>query len=107
MTPAKSYRVLFRESLGTTVTRMMARGPDGVATSSLDADVLTSASEDSEYADMGPGIVESVAQMLRHRHRGWRAGAPRAARLDRAAGTGCARSSSRRSTAWMRGTSWW
>ena len=72
MTPAKSYRVLFKESLGTTVTRMMSRGPDSVATSSLDADVLTSASEDSEYADVGPGIVESVAQMSRHRHRGWR-----------------------------------
>jgi hypothetical protein len=72
MTPAKSYRVMFKESLGTTVTRIMSRGPDSVATSSLDADVLTSASEDSEYSDVGPGIVESVAQMSRHRHRGWR-----------------------------------
>ena len=34
--------------------------------------MLTSASEDSEYSDVGPGIVESVAQMSRHRHRGWR-----------------------------------
>ena len=72
MTPAKSYRVMFKESLGTTVTRIMSRGPDSVATSSLDADVLTSASEDSEYADVGPGIVESVAQMSRYRHRSWR-----------------------------------
>ena len=30
------------------------------------------ASEDTEYSDVGPGIVESVAQMSRHRHRGWR-----------------------------------
>jgi hypothetical protein len=51
---------------------MMTRGPDSVATASRDADVLTSASEDSEYSDVGPGIVESVAQMSRHRHRGWR-----------------------------------
>ena len=73
MTPAKSYRVMFKESLGSTVTRIMSRGPatTSVARSS-GADVLTSASEDSEYADVGPGIVESVAQMSRHRHRGWR-----------------------------------
>jgi hypothetical protein len=76
MTPAKSYRVLFKESLGTTVTRLMSRGPDGDAVSrpgeAGEADVLTSASEDSEYADVGPGIVESVAQMSRHRHKSWR-----------------------------------
>jgi hypothetical protein len=73
MTPAKSYRVLFKESLGTTVTRMMSRGPAAASVPrSSDADVLTSASEDSEYADVGPGIMESVAQMSRHRHRGWR-----------------------------------
>ena len=71
MTPAKSYRVLFKESLGSTVTKMMSQGPDGLATSP-EADVLTSASEDSEYSDVGPGIMESVAQMSRHRHRGWR-----------------------------------
>jgi hypothetical protein len=71
MTPAKSYRVMFKESLGTTVTRIMARGP--AATDAAPAtDVLTSASEDSEYADVGPGIVESVAQMSRARHKGWR-----------------------------------
>jgi hypothetical protein len=76
MTPAKSYRVMFKESLGSTVTRLMSRGPDGDtvgdARRSADADVLTSASEDSEYADVGPGIVESVAQMSRHRHKSWR-----------------------------------
>ena len=73
MTPAKSYRVLFKESLGTTVTRLMSRAPDSVSvTEPGNADVLTSASEDSEYADVGPGIVESVAQMSRHRHKSWR-----------------------------------
>jgi hypothetical protein len=71
MTPAKSYRVLFKESLGTTVTRMMARGPDGAGAT---ADVLSSSSEDSEYSDVGPGIVETVAQVSRHRHYRWRRG---------------------------------
>jgi hypothetical protein len=73
MTPAKSYRVLFKESLGTTVTRLMSKGPDSSTVPEPgNADVLTSASEDSEYADVGPGIVESVAQMSRHRHKSWR-----------------------------------
>ena len=76
MTPARSYRVMFKESLGSTVTRLMSRGPDGDRVprpgDAGNADVLTSASEDSEYADVGPGIVESVAQMSRHRHKSWR-----------------------------------
>jgi hypothetical protein len=73
MTPAKSYRVLFKESLGSTVTKIMSRGPGAASRArASDADVLTSASEDSEYSDVGPGIVESVAQMSRHRHRSWR-----------------------------------
>jgi hypothetical protein len=73
MTPAKSYRVMFRESLGSTVTRLMSHGPDGDGVPQPgNADVLTSASEDSEYSDVGPGIVESVAQMSRHRHKSWR-----------------------------------
>ncbi len=76
MTPARSYRVMFKESLGSTVTRLMSRGPDGDRLprpgDAGNADVLTSASEDSEYADVGPGIVESVAQMSRHRHKSWR-----------------------------------
>ena len=69
MTPAKSYRVLYKESLGSTVTRMMAQGPDGAG---AHADVLSSSSEDSEYSDVGPGIVETVAQLSRHRHYRWR-----------------------------------
>ena len=48
MTPAESYRVRFGESLGATVERI------------LDSDVLTSHSEASEYADIGPGMIEAV-----------------------------------------------
>lgn len=49
MTPAQSYRVRFRESLGATVERM------------LDGPVLASHSEASEYADIGPDVIEAVA----------------------------------------------
>ncbi|MDO8500661.1 MAG: alkaline phosphatase family protein [Gemmatimonadaceae bacterium] len=49
MTPAQSYRVQFRESLGATVERM------------LDGDVLASHSEASEYAHIGPEVIEAVA----------------------------------------------
>jgi hypothetical protein len=69
MTPAKSYRVLFRESLGATVMKIMAQGPDSEG---LHADVLSSSSDDSEYSDVGPGIVETVALVSRHRHYRWR-----------------------------------
>jgi len=51
MTPANSYRVLFKESLGKTVERM------------LDGDVLASAAEASEYAGVGPEVIEAVAAM--------------------------------------------
>jgi hypothetical protein len=49
MTPAHSYRVRFRESLGATVERI------------LDTDVLASHSEVSEYADIGPEVLEAAA----------------------------------------------
>ncbi|HEX6574489.1 MAG TPA: alkaline phosphatase family protein [Gemmatimonadaceae bacterium] len=49
MTPSQSYRVRFGESLGRTVERM------------LDGDVYASHSERSEYADIGPEVVEAVA----------------------------------------------
>ncbi len=49
MTPAESYRVRFGESLGATVERM------------LDGDVLTSHSEASEHAHIGPEMIEAVA----------------------------------------------
>ncbi len=49
MTPAESYRVKFKESLGATVERM------------LDGDVLASHSERSEYSDIGSEVIEAVA----------------------------------------------
>lgn len=49
MTPARSYRVKFGETLGATVERM------------LDGEVLDSFSERSEYADIGPEVIEAVA----------------------------------------------
>ncbi|HVF38569.1 MAG TPA: alkaline phosphatase family protein [Gemmatimonadaceae bacterium] len=49
MTPSESYRVKFGESLGATVERV------------LDGDVLASHSEASEYADIGPEVIEAFA----------------------------------------------
>lgn len=49
MTPALSYRVRFRESLGSTVEKMLA------------GDVLSSHSDVSEYADIGSEVLEAVA----------------------------------------------
>jgi hypothetical protein len=49
MTPARSYRVLFGESLGATVERL------------LDAEVVSSHSDVSEYAGIGPEVIEAVA----------------------------------------------
>src|SRR5688572_18103955 len=51
MTPAQSYRVKFGESLGATIEGM------------LDRDVLASHSEASEYAEIGPELIEAVALM--------------------------------------------
>ncbi len=62
MTPATSYRVRFGESLGTTVQKMMR---------ATTASVLASAAEDSEYADVGPAIVETVAQATDAESRRW------------------------------------
>ncbi|HUQ48500.1 MAG TPA: alkaline phosphatase family protein [Gemmatimonadaceae bacterium] len=67
MTPANSYRVKFHESLGKTVERM------------LEGDVLDSASEASEYASVGPEVIEAVAAMTSASH----ARTPRALRRVR------------------------
>ncbi len=50
MTRSVSYRVTFGESLGTTVQRVLTE------------EALISHAERSEYADMGAGVVEAVAQ---------------------------------------------
>lgn len=49
MTPAQSYRVRFGESLGATVEKI------------LESEVLSSHSDVSEYADIGPEVLEAVA----------------------------------------------
>ena len=65
MTPAVSYRVKFGESLGTTVRKMLdgyrSRGRQPLA-------VHESRAEDTEYADMGPAVIESAARTYGHRH---------------------------------------
>ena len=60
MTPALSYRVQYGESLGATVQRLLDEGPvkDASAPRSL-----ASYAEDTEYADIGPEVVEAVAQL--------------------------------------------
>ena len=65
MTPAASYRVRFGESLGATVRRMMRDTAAGGA----EPGVLDSASEDSEYSDVGAQIVETVTHVSNRRHR--------------------------------------
>jgi len=59
MTPALSYRVQYGESLGATVQTILdqlpARGPTPRA--------LDSYAENTEYSDIGPEVVEAVAQL--------------------------------------------
>jgi hypothetical protein len=55
MTPAVSYRVRFRETLATTIDRMLS-GVHGLRS-------MASYAEDSEYADMGPAVLEAAAQV--------------------------------------------
>jgi len=59
MTPALSYRVQYGESLGTTVQAILDESPlRGAAPRSL-----ASYAEDTEYSDIGPEVVEAVAQL--------------------------------------------
>jgi len=60
MTPALSYRVRFGESLGATVQRLLDEAP---STGAPRPRALASYAEDSEYADVGPEVVEAVAQL--------------------------------------------
>jgi len=60
MTPALSYRVKYGESLGATVQGILDETPRS------DRPVprsLASYAEDTEYADIGPEVVEAVAQL--------------------------------------------
>lgn len=70
MTPAASYRVRFRESLGATISRMMEDAPR--ASDAPAPRVLASFAEASEYADIGPRIAETVAMASPRRHRRFR-----------------------------------
>jgi hypothetical protein len=60
MTPALSYRVRYGESLGVTVQRLLDETP---AVGTPGPRALASYSEVSEYADIGPVVVEAVAQL--------------------------------------------
>ena len=60
MTPALSYRVQYGESLGATVQRLLDEGP---VKGAEPARALASYAEDTEYADIGPEVVEAVAQL--------------------------------------------
>jgi hypothetical protein len=60
MTPALSYRVKYRESLGTTVQQILDETP---AADTPTPRALASYAEDTEYADIGPEVVEAVAQL--------------------------------------------
>ena len=61
MTPSSSYRVLYGETLGKTVERIL----EGDAARRGDRALRTreSFADTSEYADMGPSVVEAVAQV--------------------------------------------
>src|SRR5205085_6557571 len=58
-TPALSYRVQYGESLGTTVQAIL----DETAGRGQIPRALASYAEDTEYADIGPEVVEAVAQL--------------------------------------------
>jgi hypothetical protein len=60
MTPALSYRVQYGESLGATVQGMLNDVPRADAEAPR---ALASYAEDTEYADIGPEVVEAVAQL--------------------------------------------
>jgi hypothetical protein len=60
MTPAMSYRVKYGESLGVTVQRILDQTR---LQGAQPAQALTSYAEDTEYSDIGPGVVEAVAQL--------------------------------------------
>jgi hypothetical protein len=60
MTPARSYRVAYGESLGRTVERLLRDAPDFNGNESLSH---ASFATDSEYSDVGPEIIEALAQL--------------------------------------------
>jgi hypothetical protein len=65
MTPSVSYRVKFRESLGTTVQRIL--DGDAFRTGEMPIQSLASFAQSSEYADVGARVVDTVAGATRSR----------------------------------------
>jgi hypothetical protein len=65
MTPSVSYRVRFRESLGTTVQRIL--DGDAFRTGEMPIQSLASFAQTSEYAPVGARVVDSVADVAQSR----------------------------------------
>jgi len=65
MTPSVSYRVQFRESLGTTVQRIL--DGDAFKTGEMPIQSLASFALTSEYASVGARVVDSMAEVTRSR----------------------------------------
>ena len=65
MTPSVSYRVRFRESLGTTVQRIL--DGDAFRTGEMPIQSLASFAQMSEYAPVGARVVDSVADVAQSR----------------------------------------
>ena len=62
MTPALSYRVKYGESLGATVQKILDETPPAAADAAAPR-ALASYAVDTEYSDIGPEVVEAVAQL--------------------------------------------
>lgn len=60
MTPALSYRVEYGESLGTTVQRIL---DETLVKGTVPSRSLASFAVDTEYSDIGPEVLEAVAQL--------------------------------------------
>jgi hypothetical protein len=65
MTPSVSYRVRFKESLGTTVQRIL--DGDAFKTGEMPIQSLASFAQTSEYAPVGARVVDSMAEVTRSR----------------------------------------
>jgi len=66
MTPAVSYRVKFRESLGTTIERILAGDAPRSGRGALRA--VASFAEDTEYADVGAQILDAAVLVAPRRY---------------------------------------
>jgi hypothetical protein len=67
MAPAASYRVLFGESLGSTVQRLLDEDADRLGSEPLHAHA--SENPTSEYGDVGAQLVDTLAQQVSPRQR--------------------------------------